>query len=175
MKSVNFFKDCGEIVKFEWFNDKETGRFMGRGIIEFKSVEEALKAVSLNEKELSGRNAMIRAYTDRKPGGGAGTPRGRGGRADRPLSAKPDGCDTVFIGNLSFEITEDDVRSAFGDCGDIASVRWVERDGEFKGIGFLQFSGPADAVDKAVAKKGTDVKGRAIVVDYAQARSKKTY
>lgn len=41
----------------------------------------------------------------------------------RELSEKPDGCDTVFVGNLSWTADEDQIRAAFAECGEIAEVR----------------------------------------------------
>ena len=42
---------------------------------------------------------------------------------------------TVFLGNCSFDITDDAVREAFAECGEITNVRWqTDRDtGRFKG------------------------------------------
>ncbi len=55
--------------------------------------------------------------------------------AQAPLMAKPAGCTTVFLGNLPFTITDESLTAAFQHCGEIVQIRWVEKDGEFKGSG----------------------------------------
>jgi len=108
--------------------------------------------------------------------GARGDRGGRGGRdgAARGPSVKPDGCDTVFLGNLSFQVTEEAVRDMFGSCGSIQDIRWVEKDGVFKGVAFMQFA-ESDATDKAVALAGSDLMGRQVRVDFAETRSKRQF
>ncbi len=84
----------------------------------------------------------------------------------RPPTPKPDGCTTVFLGNLSFTVDEAGVRKHFAECGEISAIRWVERDGQFKGCGFLEFA-DSNATDKAVAKNGSEILGRAVRVDFS--------
>jgi nucleolin len=73
---------------------------------------------------------------------------------------------------LPFVVNEDQVRKAFADCGDIKSVRWVEKNGEFKGTAFLDFE-DTESTDKAIekAQQGLRVGGRAVNVDYAAKRA----
>lgn len=55
------------------------------------------------------------------------TPRADGGfkkREPKPMSEKPDGCNTVFMGNLSYDIDDAAVTSFFEGCGEIANIRW---------------------------------------------------
>merc|ERR1719183_803343 len=98
---------------------------------------------------------------------------GGGGREARPLSERPEGCTTVFLGNLDFNIEEDDVKNFAKDCGEVKSIRWLtDRDsGDFKGCGFAEFT-TSDAVDKFVKLNGPRLNGRPIRIDYAT--SKKT-
>lgn len=76
-------------------------------------------------------------------------------------------CLTVFVGNLSWNATEDDVRAAFSECGTITNVRVpTDREtGQPKGFAFVDFEDTA-ATDAAVALSGTEVAGRAIRVDF---------
>jgi nucleolin len=167
-----FFKDVGELTDIHWVTDKQTGKFYGTGFVAFATGAEAKAAVAKNGEDVLGRPIRIdfaQSKTERTPGGDRQqqrTPRDGGQREQRPATPKPDGCTTVFLGNLSFQIDENAVRSHFGDCGDISSVRWVERDGQFKGCGFLEFSS-SDATDKAVALNGSDLLGRPVRVDFS--------
>ena len=88
------------------------------------------------------------------------------------LGVRPEGCDTVFVGNLSWEVDEEALREVFGAAGDISSVRFATaEDGSFRGFGHVSFYSPADT-DKAVKLAGTDIKGRAVRVDYAPPRNR---
>jgi len=91
--------------------------------------------------------------------------------APREPSAKPDGCLTVFVGNLSFNVDEETLREAFKDCGEITSIRFVEdkATGEFKGFGYIEFAS-TESTDAAIKMSGTDILGRAVRVDYANDR-----
>jgi len=89
---------------------------------------------------------------------------------NNPLSERPDNCYSVFLGNLDFNITEDDVKKHFKDCGEVKSVRWMQKDGEFKGAGFVEFA-TTEGVDKAVKLCGKEIIGRAARVDYAKPRA----
>jgi nucleolin len=40
------FEDCGEVLSINWFEEKETKKFMGAGVVEFESSEAAKRAVA---------------------------------------------------------------------------------------------------------------------------------
>lgn len=72
---------------------------------------------------------------------------------------------SIFLGNLSFKATEDEVRQFFEDCGEIRNVRLV-RDGKTgmgKGFGYVNFNNKDSAV-LALQKDGQSLKGREIRV-----------
>ena len=158
-----FFKDCGTITDVFWLESKEDGRFMGKGFITFENVDQARKAFAKKDEELMGRPILVDYAQPRKKSGGQ--------REPRPLSERPEGCTTVFLGNLDFNIEEDDVKNFAKDCGEIRSIRWLtHRDtGDFKGCGFCEFT-TSEAVDKFVKLNGKQLKGRAIRIDYAQSK-----
>merc|ERR1712060_24584 len=169
-KCKEFFKDIGELTDIYWLTDRESGDFKGRGFLTFASTEMADKAVEeMAGKELMGRSLKIDWAEERK--GGA---KKKGGRVpdwvNNPLSERPDNCYSVFLGNLDFNITEDDVKKHFKECGELKSVRWMQKDGEFKGAGFVEFE-TTEAVDKAVKLCGKEIIGRAARVDYAKPRA----
>lgn len=164
-----FFKDCGEIVDVFWLKDRDTDRFKGCGFVTFDSVDAACKAVEMNGQELMGREIRI-DFAKPRPGGN----KPKKSREARPLSEKPDGCLTVFCGNLSFDIDDTKMQefATAAGCGEIAHIRWLtDRDsGDFKGCGFIEFNDTAD-VDKFVLKNGADCMGRNIRCDYAKPRA----
>jgi RNA recognition motif-containing protein len=67
---------------------------------------------------------------------------GNGGepRDEKALGKKPKGCKTLFLGNLSFDIDDDTLKAHFEPkCGPVKQIRWVERNGQFNGCGFVEF------------------------------------
>lgn len=91
--------------------------------------------------------------------------------APRQPSEKPEGCTTVFVGNLSFQIDEETLRDAFKDCGEITQIRFAEdrESGQFKGYGHIEFA-ESSSTDAAIKIAGTDIMGRACRVDFAADR-----
>ncbi|GAD99250.1 nucleolin protein Nsr1, partial [Paecilomyces variotii No. 5] len=78
----------------------------------------------------------------------------------------------LFVGNLSWNVDEEWLRSEFDGFGELSGVRIVtERDtGRSRGFGYVEFTNVADAVKAYEAKKGAEVDGRKINLDYANAR-----
>jgi len=150
------FEGCGDINSVEMIARRD-GKFAGVAIIEFADNDGAQASLKLNDNELYGRKMKLSLSTESE----------RPKRPPGQLSEKPEGCTTVFIGNLSFEIQEEEVKQFFSDCGDIKECRWPK--GDFTGIGWVEFY-DTNAPDLAVKKAGEMVKGRAIRVDYAAPR-----
>ena len=75
----------------------------------------------------------------------------------------------MFVGNLSFQTTESDVRSAFEQYGAVESVAIItDRDtGRSKGFGFVEMS--EEDANKAIAGlSGAQLDGRALTVNEAK-------
>ena len=156
-------KDCGTITNIKWLEHSDTGRFKGAGFITFDSPEAAAKAVAKNQTELLGRPMKIDFSNPRAS---------KGGGESRPMQAKPEGCTTLFCGNLSFSIDEDTMRGFFQECGEVSSIRWLEdkETGQFKGCGFVEFANPEASLDKAAELNGKELLGRTIRLDFATPR-----
>lgn len=170
-----FFQDCGTINDIHWLEDKESGRFKGCGFCTFDEPDMASKAVAKTGAMVMDREIRV-DFSLPKPGRAAGGGGGKGASkfANKPLSEKPAGCNTVFAGNLSFDIDEDAMRTFAEDCGEIAKIRWLtdRESGDFKGCGFVEFY-EESSVDKFVLKNGTELLGRQIRLDYSAPRQPK--
>ena len=82
----------------------------------------------------------------------------------------------MFVGNLSFQTTESDVRSAFEKYGTVESVAIItDRDtGRSKGFGFVEMS--EEDANKAIAGlAGSQLNGRALTVNEAKPMVKKDF
>jgi len=78
----------------------------------------------------------------------------------------------IYVGNISFQTTEQDLDAAFSAYGQVDRVQIVkDRDtGQSRGFAFVEMVNPAEA-DKAIeALNGADVGGRTLTVNEARAR-----
>jgi RNA recognition motif-containing protein len=75
----------------------------------------------------------------------------------------------LYVGNLSFDTTEDSLRALFAEYGSVESARLVsDRDtGRPRGFGFVEMSS-ADASSATQALNGKDFGGRTLRVNEAQ-------
>ena len=78
----------------------------------------------------------------------------------------------LFVGNLSFDTTEDSLRTLFSQHGAVESVKLIsDRDtGRPRGFGFIEMSN-ADASRAMQALNGKDFEVRSLKVNEAQERS----
>ena len=79
----------------------------------------------------------------------------------------------LFVGNLSFEVTQDDLRAAFAVYGPVSSANVVmdRSNGGSRGFGFIEMPWQAHAMAAIQGLDGTDLKGRSINVSRARPRS----
>ena len=79
----------------------------------------------------------------------------------------------VFVGNLSFEVTQSDLREAFAAFGPVSSadVAMDGSNGTSRGFGFIEMPWQAHAVAAIQGLDGTDLKGRSINVSRARPRT----
>lgn len=76
----------------------------------------------------------------------------------------------LYVGNMSFKTTEDELRSAFGQFGNVTDV-YVAMDkmtGRPRGFAFVTFSSPEEAKLAAEKLNGADLGGRALTVNEAR-------
>ncbi len=80
----------------------------------------------------------------------------------------------IFAGNLSKEVTEDDLRVAFRAFGEVSFVNIVKNRSNkiSSGFGFLEMPVQDQAEAAITALHGTNIKGRTIVVNEARPRPK---
>ena len=79
----------------------------------------------------------------------------------------------LFVGNLSFEVTQDDLRAAFAAYGPVSSANVVmdRSNGGSRGFGFIEMPWQAHAMAAIQGLNGTDLKGRSINVSRAHPRN----
>jgi nucleolin len=180
------FVDIGEIKSIVWMEEKLTKKFLGAGVVEFHSEEEATKAVENSGRMVLKRECKIRRWEQR-----GNTAEERKAAAERgeslpnsnqkeknkkkfpEMGEKPHGCYTLFMGNLDFNMTDDFIWDFFTQNAgvEMIKVRWLEnRDtGEFRGQGYADFK--KDEIDQAATLHNTPcMGGRPIKLDWQAPR-----
>ena len=123
-------------------SNRADGKHGGRAFIDFATPEGADAALAKNGETMMTRYLNIQRSRDQNKGGKFGDKGGAGDRSaprKQELSAKPDGCKTVFVGNLSWQATQEDLQEAFKGCGTISNVRiaWDKDNDRSKGSALL--------------------------------------
>ncbi len=82
----------------------------------------------------------------------------------------------IFVGNLSFSVTEATLRSLFEAYGPVASVNIVtDRDsGQPRGFGFVEMQNDAEAAQAISTLNGKDVEGRTLNVNEARPKAERS-
>lgn len=79
----------------------------------------------------------------------------------------------IYVGNLSYEVTEEDLTQAFSAFGAVESVKVITDNysGRSKGFGFVEMPDTAAANAAIGGLDGKDLKGRLLKVNKARPRS----
>jgi RNA recognition motif-containing protein len=79
----------------------------------------------------------------------------------------------IYVGNLAYSVTDDDLKETFAEFGEVASAEIIKDrySGQSKGFGFVEMpdNSGADAAIKAL--NGKSLKGRNVKVNQAQPKS----
>jgi len=78
----------------------------------------------------------------------------------------------IYVGNLSFDSTEDQIRQAFEGFGEVTSVNIItDRDtGRPRGFGFVEMASEDSARAAIAGLNGTELEGRTLNVNEARQR-----
>ncbi len=79
----------------------------------------------------------------------------------------------IYVGNLSYEVTEEELRQEFGAFGEVASVDIIkDRDsGRPKGFGFVEMPSASEGQAAIAALNGKTLEDRTLNVNEARPRS----
>ena len=78
----------------------------------------------------------------------------------------------IYVGNLPFRATEDELRETFSEFGNVTSASIItdRETGRSRGFGFVEFSDDADGENAIKEMNGKDMQGRPLVVNEARER-----
>ena len=76
----------------------------------------------------------------------------------------------LYVGNLDYGVTENDLAQLFGQCGQVSNARIIKdkQSGKSKGFGFVEMANNDEATHAIQRMKGFDLRGRALIVDESQ-------
>jgi len=80
----------------------------------------------------------------------------------------------LYVGNLSYDLDEKEMRRAFEEYGKVASARIIKNkfSGKSRGYGFVEMPDRSQAMAAIRALNGNDMKGRRIVVNEAKSEAR---
>ncbi|KAL2641605.1 hypothetical protein R1flu_009192 [Riccia fluitans] len=161
---VDFFSECGKITELDCVLFPDTGKFRGLAFITFETVEGANQALAWDGCEMGGRFLKITKCLIKAP-------RSNSKSAELGEVQKHEGCLSAYIGNLSWNITEDVLKNFLKKHykpTKIEAIRFAydKNTGEFKGYGHIDF-GDDDSLEAAVRLNQTQLLGRPVKVAYS--------
>ncbi|KAM3376221.1 phragmoplastin interacting protein 1 [Capsicum galapagoense] len=136
----SYFDGCGTITEVDCMSFPDSRKFRGIAIIAFKTEAATKRAMALDGSDMGGLFLKIQSY--------------KSARAIKVSNFSPNmvkGYNRVYVGNLSWNVAEDDLKKLFSDCS-ISSIRFGEdkETGEFRGYAHVDF---ADSLSVNMALK----------------------
>lgn len=170
----------GKVTDVSLPRDRATGRVRGFGFVTFATPEEASAARdSLDGSLQAGRPISVRPFSSEPPRREGGPPLsgGEGPRGPGPSGNGGGGAAqedrTLYVGNLPYDVTQQEVTSLFTDNSLLAPVRIhlpLGPDGRLRGFGFVTCAS-ADAANASLAVlRNLDMRGRRLMVNIAHPR-----
>jgi nucleolin len=159
------FADAGEVVSARVQMDRQSGRSRGFGYVEFATAAAAHTALeNFQGKEIDGRPIKLDLSTPRQA-----NPVARAKQFGDVASAPSS---TLFVGNISWNTTEDMLWEHFAQYGGVSSVRIpTDREsGKPKGFAYVEYSDIDSAKKGYEGGVGSEIDGRSIRLDYSQPR-----
>jgi RNA recognition motif-containing protein len=79
----------------------------------------------------------------------------------------------IYVGNLSSDVTEDDLKEVFKAFGQVESINIIKDkfSGQSRGFGFVEIPNKNEALEVLKQADGKEIKGRAIKVNEARAKA----
>ena len=133
------------------------------GYVEYSNLEDAQNAISnLDQQIFEGRNLIVQPHVQKE-------------RPRRTFESKEPSAPskTLFIGNMSFNMTDKDLNDLFRDIRNVVDVRVAidRRTGQPRGFAHADFVDTASAVKAFELLQGKSFHGRELRLDYSQSAS----
>jgi nucleolin len=163
-KLAELFNQAGVVEIAEVIYNRETDQSRGFGFVTMSSVEEAEKAVEmLHRYDLNGRLLNVNKAA------------AKGSRPERTQSFQSSS--KIYVGNLSWGVDEGRLEQVFSEHGKVveAKVVYDRESGRSRGFGFVTMSSETEVNDAIAALDGQSLDGRAIRVNVAEQRPRRSF
>ncbi|CAL1390559.1 unnamed protein product [Linum trigynum] len=164
-KLAMLFEQAGTVEIAEVIYNRETDSSRGFGFVTMSTVEEAEKAVDkFNSYDMGGRFLTVNKAAP------------RGSRPERAPRTFEPGC-RVYVGNLPWSVDDTRLEQVFSEHGKVTNARVVyDRDsGRSRGFGFVTMADETEMNDAIAALDGQSLDGRAIRVNVAEDRQRRSF
>ncbi|KAL6131402.1 hypothetical protein ACLB2K_069778 [Fragaria x ananassa] len=133
----SYFESCGSITDIDCKRFPDTGKFNGIAIITFRTEAAAKRALALDGDDMGGLFLKILPYKTTRVDKVANKV------VNKVSDFAPklvEGYNRIYVGNLSWDITEGELRKLFSDCK-ISSINFGmdKETGEFRGYAHVEF------------------------------------
>lgn len=163
-KLAMLFEKAGTVEIAEVIYNRETDRSRGFGFVTMSTVEEAEKAVEMFHRyDIDGRLLTVNKAAP------------RGTQPERPPRAFEPGF-RIYVGNLPWEVDNARLEQVFSEHGKVVNARVVydRETGRSRGFGFVTMSSETELNDAIAALDGQNLDGRAIRVNVAEDRQRRS-
>ncbi|CAL0305137.1 unnamed protein product [Lupinus luteus] len=163
-KLAMLFEEAGTVEVAEVIFNRDTNQSRGFGFVTMSTVEEAENALEkFNRYGLDGRLLTVNKASP------------RGSRAERPPPNFEAGS-RVYVGNLPWDVDNNRLEQIFSEHGKVENARVVydRETGRSRGFGFVTFSDETEMNDAIAALDGQSLEGRAIRVNVAEDRPRRS-
>ena len=170
------FGQYGEVTNVHVPTDRQTGQPRGFAFVEMSSDDDARSAIeALDGSDVAGRAIKVaeaRPRADRPADSRASAgPRGEPAPASGEAGASAgEGGMKIYVGNLPFQTTDDELRALFAQHGDVSDVHLPtdRQTGRPRGFAFVQMPDSDQAQAAMEALDGTELGGRILAVNRAR-------
>uniref|UniRef100_A0A8C3UAX7 Nucleolin n=1 Tax=Catharus ustulatus TaxID=91951 RepID=A0A8C3UAX7_CATUS len=128
------------------------------GYVDLSSAEDLDKALQMNGKKFMGLEIKLEKAKSKET---------------IKENKKERDARTLFLKNLPYRITEDEIREVFENALEVRIV--MNKDGNSKGMAYVEFKTEAEANKALEEKQGTEIEGRAVVIDFTGEKSQQEH
>lgn len=163
-----FFDAEFEVAAANVQRHENSGRSKGWGLVTLANDVDTPKAIDFfNNKELDGRALIVRA--DR---GATKRESKQNSSRDTKVAEQAGPSTKLFVGNLTWDTTSEDLEKNFADYGSLVSAEVMSKpDGRSRGWGIVEFSTTEGAGNALDNMNGAEIDGRAIKVEFQKPRT----